>query len=174
MGEGWGGDGEGDGVGWTVCGRAKRGERGETARPSFNPVDLGRAWQATSDKPTLGDLTNGSTTSFFGRVQCVHRPAQPASLAWQPRQAHCEKKSDLFLGHTSSVCMPMARERCRGEGRGAVVCAGRESFARLVRKKRRMVRPQFRMVGRYSDVWFLVLSERSSPGQFQVRSVTWW
>lgn len=55
-----------------------------------------------------------------------------------------------------------------------MVCAGRESFARLVRKKRRMVRPQFRMVGRYSDVWFLVRSERSSPGQFQVRSVTWW
>lgn len=45
------------------------------------------------------------------------------------------------------------------------------SRLRLVRKKRRMVRPQFRMDGRYSDVWLLVLSERSGPDQFQMRLV---
>lgn len=51
--------GKEDGVGWTVCGRAKRGERGETARPLLQSqltlVELGKLAE-----PTLGDLTNGT------------------------------------------------------------------------------------------------------------------
>lgn len=92
-------------MGWDgPCVGGQKEEKEEKRRaPSFNPVDLGRAWQATSNKPTLGDLTNRSTTSFFGRVQCVHRPAQPASLAWQPRQAHCGKKNPTCFWVTPAV-----------------------------------------------------------------------
>lgn len=58
----------------------KRRKRRSGAPPSFNPVDLGRAWQATSHQPAhFGDLTNGSTCLFLPGP--VHRPAaQPESL----------------------------------------------------------------------------------------------
>lgn len=82
MGEGWGGDGEGK-MGWDgPCVGGQKEEKEEKRRaPSFNPVDLGRAWQATSHQPAhFGDLTNGSACLFF-LPGPVHRPAaQPESL----------------------------------------------------------------------------------------------
>lgn len=125
-------------MGWDgPCVGGQKEEKEEKRRaPSFNPVDLGRAWQATSDKPTLGDLTNGSTTSFFGRVQCVHRPAQPASLAWQPRQAHCEKKiRPVFGSHQQCLRANGAGEMSRGGSWCSGLCGAGVVCASCPQKK---------------------------------------
>jgi len=100
------------------CVGGQKEEKEEKRRaPSFSPVDLGRR-QATSPLWWLDCVTNGLAARAPVLFFLAESTAQLAN-----RDTLAAKETDLFLGHTSCVCMTMA-PRARGVAgsvRGVVV-----------------------------------------------------